>query len=97
MSTISMSDEETEKLLAYNKSNIEDKLFPSATRQRAIIFTVLCLQFSSLCGNAGLLPLFPVLAGENGLTANYIAVVLSSYELIQCLFSPLFGSLVSTS
>ena len=99
MKRYSASDNESElqtSLLKHNDtSEPKEKDYPSKARQCGMLFTVLCLQFLSLCADTSIFPFFPAIAKEKGLTTTQMGFVFSCYELSRCIFSPIFGSLVS--
>ena len=74
-------------------TNPEDKQYPSIARQRGIIFTVLSLQFISLCADTIIFPFYPALAIEKGLSNTYIELVFAAFDNTKCLFSPIIGSI----
>ena len=76
-------------------SKADEKKDPSKARQCGMLFTVLCLQFLSLCADTSIFPFFPAIAKVKGLTTTQMGFVFSCYELSRCIFSPVFGSLVS--
>ena len=99
MRRYSSSDSEGEvkkSLLKRNDtSEPKEKDYPSKARQCGMLFTVLCLQFLSLCADTCIFPFFPAIAEVKGLTTTQMGFVFSCYELSRCIFSPIFGSLVS--
>ena len=91
------SESEDRKPLLKNDDNLESEEmeYSSKARQRGMLFTILCLQFLSLCADTSIYPCFPVIAKEKGLTTTQMGFVFSCYELSRFIFSPIFGSLVS--
>ena len=90
------TDSEVEKLLSDQSTDMTtaEKEYRSKSKQRGMLFTVLCLQFLSLCADTSIFPFFPSVAGVKGLTTTQMGFVFSCYELSRCIFSPIFGSLV---
>ena len=94
-----ISDTEGQKtpLLEETRSkDAEEKQYPSIGRQRVMLCTVLLLQFCSLCADTIIYPFFPLVAKDKRLTSTHIGIVFTSFDLSRFLFSPIFGSVVST-
>ena len=91
------SEGEVKKSLLEHNGNTETKKkdHPSKARQCGMLFTVLCLQFLSLCADTSIFPFFPAIAKVKGLTTTQMGFVFSCYELSRCIFSPVCGSLGS--
>ena len=73
----------------------EDKKYPSFSRQIAVVFSILSLQFFCLCADTVIFPFFPPLAKEKGLNNTYIGIIFAAFDISKSVFSPVFGSLVS--
>ena len=67
---------------------------PSRTKQRAMVVTILFLQFCALCADTIIFPFFPSIGKKKGLSNTEIGGTFSSFDLSRCIASPLFGSLV---
>lgn len=69
----------------------------SIARQRAMLATIIGLQFFTSCFNTCAYPFYPEVATNKGLTSTEIGVVYSSYDIARVITSPIAGALVRNS
>lgn len=68
----------------------------SKARELAMMFTLYFVQFLALCSDSIIVPFFPKVAVERGISNLLIGLVFASYDLTRFLASPICGSLVSS-
>ena len=93
------SNEETPLMPATNQpeeqSACESSI--SKSKQKIMLVSLLSLQFCVLATDTFIIPFFPAVAHEKGLTEIHIGVIYSAYEMTRFIMSPVYGTKVSSS
>ena len=97
---MSALEEENTPLMAADKSDEESESSRSSltkSKQRIMLASLLSLQFCVLSTDSFLIPFFPTIAHQKGLTEIHVGIIYSAYEMTRFMMSPVYGSKVSST